>query len=334
MPPADPMHVRAHIVGRAALASPRMEATSPWEPAAGPFLRVPAPTPGASDNLARWSTPVRAASIQQALLSGFHVEFDAPSETAWGCHIDKGSAVHSIDGGLRAVNVFSLQKPSEADFVAQLALVFEAVEQRRDRFEEVLAQAEFPWPLWAAAVNLQPGRHRFTVELLGHALGFTAAVYHRVKHEFACVRPADRSHLVQPLVPTPEHGALPSGHATESFLMAGLLPALLSQAPNGPLATYLARLADQIAHNRVVAGVHFPVDSQAGRALGVALARYLARRAGQQAEGGVRWSGRGVLRRPFDREQSLDSLPQGTGRIAVEPLWAWLWSRAAAEFAQ
>lgn len=335
--PTDPMQVRSQIVGRAALVSTQMELATQWKPQEGPYLRVPVPTSGDPKNLGRWSATVRAASIQQALQSGFHVEFDAATETAWGLHLDKTASLRGEHGHVGTVGVFSLQKPEEPDFAAQLALVFQAAtDQRKDRFEEVLAQNEFPWPLWAGPLNLQPGRHRHTIELIGHALNFTAAVYHRVKHEMACIRPADRSPLIQPLLPTPEHGSLPSGHATESFMMATLLPALAGQASDSPLAHHLQRQADQIAHNRVIAGLHFPVDSQAGRALGTALARYLMRRAGLAAEGGIAWSGVGVLGNPFNPKQDLTPLDpaDATGKIEPDPLWKWLWDQTVGEFKQ
>jgi hypothetical protein len=74
------------------------------------------------------------------------------------------------------------------------------------------------------------------------------------------------------------------GHATQAYAVAHVLKKLLGLDPN-PLApkyptviNQLERQAARIATNRVVAGVHFPVDSMAGRMLGVALGEYFVGR--------------------------------------------------------
>ena len=86
---------------------------------------------------------------------------------------------------------------------------------------------------------------------------------------------------VQPLITTPGHGCLPSGHCTQSYVMAHVLARLLGvRAPGtgGDREVQLQRLAARIAINRVVAGVHFPVDNLAGRLLGRCLGEYAVTR--------------------------------------------------------
>ena len=83
----------------------------------------------------------------------------------------------------------------------------------------------------------------------------------------------------------------PSGHATEAFLVAYVLGKLMKPLddrayPDRSRKTtkdqgwgeQLMRVAARIATNRVVAGVHFPVDSGVGALLGLSLGRYFIAR--------------------------------------------------------
>ena len=99
---------------------------------------------------------------------------------------------------------------------------------------------------------------------------------------------------IQPIIQTPGHGALPSGHATEAYALATVLTHLYGQA-EGDAYLNLAweeadapsqrfKLAARIAINRTVAGVHFPIDSAAGCVLGVTLGEYLVARASEKAK--------------------------------------------------
>jgi hypothetical protein len=101
----------------------------------------------------------------------------------------------------------------------------------------------------------------------------------RFKHALACRRAHEYSPQIQPMIPAPLHGSLPSGHACEGFLFAFLLAHLISGS-KGQNANELrwseqfARQAARIAINRTVAGVHYPVDSVAGCLLGLTLGEY------------------------------------------------------------
>jgi len=102
----------------------------------------------------------------------------------------------------------------------------------------------------------------------------------RLKFALACWRPQELSPQIQPMIPTPLHGTLPSGHATEGFVFARILLELLrgTKGDDSSMhlwANQLMRQASRIAVNRTVAGLHFPVDSVAGTLLGLTLAEYL-----------------------------------------------------------
>ncbi|GLO72799.1 hypothetical protein MACH17_43160 [Phaeobacter inhibens] len=152
---------------------------------------------------------------------------------------------------------------------------------RGDRAAEILSQTSAITPFLASISYMDPARTPFTLELMSAALGFTNYCGMRLKYSISAKRPIEFSPQVQPIIPTPTHGSLPSGHATESFITARLLWKLLRASnseqyhEDGVWGEMFMRLASRIATNRTVAGVHFPVDSAAGAMLGLTLADYL-----------------------------------------------------------
>ena len=110
----------------------------------------------------------------------------------------------------------------------------------------------------------------------------------------------------------------------------------------------LDRQAARIATNRVVAGVHFPVDSMAGRMLGVALGEYFVGRCtgSQTSTMSRKFIAAGIDSapttdfNPFNADQELDasgrarSTPESAGAsITQSPLMEHVWGKAQAEWA-
>jgi hypothetical protein len=100
----------------------------------------------------------------------------------------------------------------------------------------------------------------------------------RFKQALACYRPVEYNAEVQPMITTPGHGTFPMGHATQAYAVAHVLKKLLklhsANVGHKRVIDQLDRQAARIATNRVIAGMHFPVDGMAGRMLGVALGEY------------------------------------------------------------
>jgi hypothetical protein len=71
------------------------------------------------------------------------------------------------------------------------------------------------------------------------------------------------------------------GHATQVYAVNSVLKVLIKDAtgtlPTG-LERQMDRLAFRVSENRIVAGVHFPVDLHGGRILGDVIGRYAAER--------------------------------------------------------
>jgi hypothetical protein len=149
---------------------------------------------------------------------------------------------------------------------------------------------------------------RKTVELVEAVIQFCVFVEARLKHEFNALRPADLSPQVQPVITTPGHGSFPSGHCTQSYAVAHVLSTLVGSQPARDVQ--FQRLAARVSMNRVVAGVHFPVDNLAGRLLGQTLGEYAVARC---FPGGAGW-----LERKFDGKASALPLAETFDPFAPE----------------
>jgi len=147
-------------------------------------------------------------------------------------------------------------------------------ELRDERALEILAQIDSQFAFIAAVTGLNVSRYKWTMEWLAVMLQFTIEVELMFKHVFACYRPVDLSPQIQPIISTPGHGSYPMGHAAQAFATIVALTGLLKIAPGDPAYVQLYRQARRFSVNRVVAGVHFPIDAAAGQMLGTTLGEF------------------------------------------------------------
>jgi hypothetical protein len=194
-----------------------------------------------------------------------------------------------------AEEITSLVPPSAAKLAEQMVELRAAMDLRADRLPEILAQTEGMAGIFNAQQSLGPNRRRYTALLIGAMYDAVVSQEQRMKHFCSIPRPCDLSPQIQPVIDTPGHSAYPSGHATEAFAMAttiaalrlsgrgtadtALIDAILNKltpaaeaAPVADDTVMLFRLAQRIADNRTVAGVHYPVDSAHGALLGLSVA--------------------------------------------------------------
>jgi undecaprenyl-diphosphatase len=95
----------------------------------------------------------------------------------------------------------------------------------------------------------------------------TGEITTRLKDVFDRPRPALRYADIHPLVPTPDNGSMPSGHASTAFA-AAVAVGLVHPRLRWPVVA----LAALIAFSRIWLGVHYPTDVLVGAALGTAVA--------------------------------------------------------------
>jgi len=244
---------------------------------------------------------------------------------------------------------------------SQLPIVFSYADLRRDRAPEIQSQITEFFPFFATVCHLHPDRSRFTLELLTALRFGVVATQMRVKHALAMPRPVDYSAQIMPMIQTPGHSTFPAGHAVESFMFATVLAELTAArakqlyGPDRPLRDKLMWLAARISENRVVAGVHFPVDLAAGMVLGLQLGRYFVAMTKESTGSFLPWTFNGnyygtedfrwrdmlgaldSCQELFSPENGKDAFLKRGNQFDVPALPAdsplrWLWQRAAAEW--
>jgi acid phosphatase (class A) len=96
------------------------------------------------------------------------------------------------------------------------------------------------------------------------------AVVQAGKRSFDRPRPFVLDTRIQPVLKEPTNASYPSGHALWSRVVGLLLADMLPEYREKIMAR-----ADDFAFHRVVAGVHYPSDVEAGKLAGTALAAFL-----------------------------------------------------------
>jgi PAP2 superfamily len=267
------LYADAAVLMAQALRKSRAKVARPADPKLQPR---PKSAGNARMGIDAWSAEHRVTALAAGLLSSVIVE----GTSLW--VLEAGTPTSLGD----AVEVFSLDGFQQGmPWDVQVDKVLRAAVEREDRLPEILAQLHDLWPFFESAAGFSLQQVPAAAELLAVAHDWAEHIVMRLKQGAAVLRPVHRSSLVMPLIVTPGHGALPSGHATIAALMSELLHLLLYRsAIDDVRSAQLDRLARRIAFNRVVAGVHFPVDSCAGYALGTQLGRLFAAAAGRPTE--------------------------------------------------
>ena len=252
-------------------------------------------------------------------------------------------AARSASLKLDGTEIFALERPDIPYFEAQLSWIRAYADLRSDRMGEIFEQIDDMLSFFGALCYLDNGRRAYSLQLL--SIVRRAAIHAEVPFKYYCrtPRPLDLAIEVQPLIQTPDHSAFPSGHATEAFAIATVLHYLHTgqSAAEGIAAQALPfRVAHRIAANRTVAGVHYPADSLAGAALGVAVGEAIH----TLAKGGTLKTGQ-LLKTDFDAmaPDNPDFLLSNFSQVPSEPasggttlvaddIVSVIWERAAIEW--
>lgn len=172
------------------------------------------------------------------------------------------------------VDLLRLLPPPPSNNGPELAQVLEA---QRARTPERAAQAaadarETVFAMFRPVLGdrFEPAAAPLATALFERLGDTEEAVVGPAKAGFARKRPFLESPDVQPAVPTSKSGSYPSGHATRVTLEGIVLASMLPEHRGA----IFARMADY-AQSRVIGGVHYPSDVEAGARAGTAAAAVL-----------------------------------------------------------
>jgi acid phosphatase (class A) len=156
----------------------------------------------------------------------------------------------------------------------ELRQILDLAPEREERFMEVMDQddADGAASYWLGMLQISPARHPATYLMvrLGRRIGEHVVMC--LKGYFRSPRPSQLCPAIVPMIDPPATPAFPAGHAVQAYLISYLLAHSLPNIPSQKLAEEqgaLFELADRVSQNRVVAGLHFPTDIAAGKAIGI-----------------------------------------------------------------
>jgi hypothetical protein len=159
--------------------------------------------------------------------------------------------------------------PGAAATALELVELAQLVYYRPSVLAEAMAQNSAILQYFSGILDFNLRSHPATVYLCTVALRIASFQAMHYKYGFDRARPSRLSPKLMPPIAPPGHASFPSGHATQARLIALCLEKVMPGAliPANPQDGPLRRMADRIARNREVLGLHYPSDSVAGKAL-------------------------------------------------------------------
>lgn len=187
----------------------------------------------------------------------------------------------------KEINLLELLPPPPANdsakMKAELGEIL-TIQVTRTPEMEARAKADAEENVWRYAVVIN--NPKFTKENLPKFSAFfdrvvetEGAVVDPAKDVWKRPRPHLYSDLVKPVVPLSKSGSYPSGHTTVGTLMGIVLSNMVPEKREA-----LMRRAWEYGQNRVIGGIHYPSDIEAGRIAGTVIAQTIMQHDDYKAE--------------------------------------------------
>jgi len=164
-------------------------------------------------------------------------------------------------------------KPPPPDDMAEARLLLIMQRQRTStQIAQIKEQAINPIPLFWRCAGLNESLYPEQARRINEAVVDTESVVMELKRRYNRPRPSVVLPAIHTVVPVPPHASYPSGHATQSIVIATLMSKVAPHA-----AKRLTALAVQVGRNREIAGLHYASDTNAGFKLGHELSEIFIR---------------------------------------------------------
>jgi acid phosphatase (class A) len=168
---------------------------------------------------------------------------------------------------LLAIAVAPPPANSSATTRAELDTLLRLQQQARTRtaLRDIRAHREYPGVCAAvlASVHRELSHAPKTRALLEHVDRDATFAVFNAKRRIERPRPHQLDARIEPAIAVPAHAAYPSGHALQGYLVARVLAAIFPDFRDD-----LMSAGERIGYERELAGLHYPSDSAASRALG------------------------------------------------------------------
>jgi len=166
------------------------------------------------------------------------------------------------------------QEMSEATLNDEVLQILDLGLERDDRFIEIIDQDDGDGAInyWLGLLNIDPARQSATNLMVRVGRRVGEHVVMCLKDHFASPRPSQLCPAIAPMIDPPATPSFPAGHAVQSYLISYLLAGSLNlpqhdmSDPANPTGV-LFDLAARVSQNRIVAGIHYPTDIAAGKAV-------------------------------------------------------------------
>lgn len=198
--------------------------------------------------------------------------------------------------------------------------------QRQDEADMVLAANGDLKSLFFAAMNLGEDDVARTQQLVQAVIEVTGVIIHWLKDHLVVPRPYELTGLVtaiDPMLDHPGHSSYPAGHAAQAAAVAVVLERVAAHRFANASGA-LSELAAEVGLSRVIAGLHYKLDIEAGIAVGAAIGGFL--------EVAAKADGRATTWQSLEVPQSQTSrIAPVTAALAAFPKLRQLWEDATEE---